>query len=120
MPRNRRIRKRRGTQWTSESSERANKARWDAERARRDAEMPDRIREIAEIEAVNLPRRQGDAIGCLQWTDYRTGKITKRIIEIGSRRDQIVVRQPDGTRSRSHGWTWFLDHLRNAICQHKI
>ena len=95
-------------------------ARWKAERARRDSEMPGRIAYLQEIEALNYPRKTGDAIGCLQWTDYRTGKITIRIIEIGSRRDQIVVRQPDGTRSRSHGWTWFLDHLRNTICQHKI
>ena len=120
MPRYRRIRKRRGTQWTSESSARANKTRWDTERARRDAEMPERIREIAEIEAVNLPRRQGDALGCLQWTDFRTGRVTRRIVEIGERSDKIVIRKPDGTRSKSHGWTWFLDHFRKAICQNKI
>lgn len=95
-------------------------ARWKAERERRDAEAPEIERHLAEIEAQNLPRRQGDAIGCLQWTDYRTGKVTKRIVEIGDRSDRIVVRQPDGPRSRSHGWTWFLDHFRKAICQGRI
>ena len=48
MARKRRIRKSRGTHWTSESSVRANKARWDADRERRDADMPERLREIAE------------------------------------------------------------------------
>ncbi len=95
-------------------------ARWKAERERRDAEAPEIDRYLAEIEARNLPRRQGDAVGCLQWTDFRTGKVTKRIVEIGDRADRIVVRQPDGTRSRSHGWAWFLGHFRKAICQGKI
>lgn len=96
------------------------KARWTADRARRDAEMPERIRELAIIEIENLPRNQGDALGCLQWTDFRTGKVTRRIVEIGQRIDQIVIRQPNGTRSRSHGWTWFLEKFRKAVCQHRI
>lgn len=95
-------------------------ARWKSERERREAEAPEIERHLAEIEALNFPRRKGDTIGCLQWTDYRTGKVTKRIVEIGDRIDRIVIRQPDGTRSRSHGWTWFLDHYRKAICQGKI
>jgi len=77
------------------------KARWTADRARRDAEMPERIRDLAIIEIENLPRKQGDALGCLQWTDFRSGKATRRIVEIGQRIDQIVIRQPNGTRSRS-------------------
>lgn len=95
-------------------------ARWKLDRARREAEMPERIRELQEIEIENLPRKQGDPLGCLQWTDFRTGKVTRRIVEIGDRIDRIVIRQPDGTRSRSHGWTWFLEHFRKAVCQHKI
>jgi hypothetical protein len=38
-------------------------ARWRIDRERREAEMPARIRELAEIETINLPRNQGDPIG---------------------------------------------------------
>lgn len=95
-------------------------ARWKLDRQRRDVEMTGRTRELAEIESQNLPRKPGDPIGCLQWMDFRTGKVARRIVEIGDRADRIVVRNPDGTRSRSHGWTWFLTHFRKAVCQHKI
>lgn len=91
-------------------------ARWKADRERRAAEMPERIRELAEIEAMNLPRRKGDALGCLQWHDFRTGKVMRWTIEIGSRSDQVVMRAPGGKRSRSHGWTWIIDHLRPVLC----
>lgn len=95
-------------------------ARWKLERERRDAEMSERISYLRQIEVINLPSRQGDALGCLQWTDFRTGRVTRRIVEIGERSDQIVIRKPDGTQSHSHGWTWFLEHFRKAICQSKI
>lgn len=95
-------------------------ARWKAERERRNAEAPEIIRHLVEVDAMNFPRKAGDAVGCLQWTDYRTGKVTRRIVEIGDRIDRIVIRQPDGTRSRSHGWAWFLTHFRKAICQGRI
>jgi len=103
-----------------ERGRRMAEARWKLDRERIDAEMPDRIRELAEIEIENLPRKPGDPLGCLQWHDFRTGKVTKRVIEIGDRVDRICIRKPDGTRSRSHGWTWFLEHFRKAVCQHKI
>jgi hypothetical protein len=119
MPRYRRIRKRRGTAWTSESSKRANKARWDADRARRDAEMPARIRELEEIEIQNLPRRQGDQLGCLQWTDFRTGKVRRWTVRIGNRIDRVTLEAPGGKRTGSHGWTWVMDHLRGYLCGNK-
>lgn len=103
-----------------ERGKRMANARWKRERERRKEEMPDRIRELAMIETENLPRKQGDPLGCLIWKDYRTGKITKRVVEIGDRTDRICIRKPDGTRSRSHGWTWFLEHFRKAICQCRL
>ena len=119
MPRYRRIRKRRGSAWTSESSKRANKARWDADRARRDAEMPDRIREMQEIEIQNMPRRQGDALGALQWHDFRSGRVHRWTVCIGDRADRITLRHPDGRATGSHGWTWVMDHLRGFLCGRK-
>ncbi len=90
-------------------------ARWKAERERRDVEESERIRELAEIDANNLPRSQGDALGCLQWTDYRTGKVRKWVIRIGDRIDRITVESPQSARSQSHGWTWFLASLRKHL-----
>ena len=53
------IHKRRRGLYSSEKSAQMNKARWDADRARREAEMPERLRELAEIEMMNLPRKIG-------------------------------------------------------------
>lgn len=116
MPRYRRIRKKRGTQWNSESSAKANKARWDADRVRRDAEMAERIREIEEREVMNLPRRRGDPIGCLQWTDFSAGKVRRWVVRIGDRIDRVTIESPGGKPTRSHGWTWVMDHLRGYLC----
>ena len=115
MTRKRFIRRHHVNRWNTESSRRANRARWDAENARREAEMPARIRELAEIEINNLPRRQGDALGCLQWMDFRSGKVRKWVIRIGDRSDRITIESPGGTPSKSHGWTWFLAQLRKHL-----
>lgn len=45
------------------------KARWDADRARRDAEEQDRAKDVAHWNALNLPRKTGDALGCFRYTD---------------------------------------------------
>jgi hypothetical protein len=74
--------------------------------------MPERIRELAEIEMENLPRRQGDPLGCLQWTDFRTGKVRRWIVRIGDRIDRVTLEVPGGKKNKSHGWTWVLDYLR--------
>jgi len=96
-----------------------NKARWDADRARRDADEPARIRELAEIEAENLPRKQGDALGCLQWHDFRTGKVRRWTVRIGDRADQVTLNAPDGRATGSHGWAWVMTHLRPYLCGRK-
>ena len=72
-------------------------------------------RELAEIELMNLPRKQGDALGCLQWADFRTGKVRRWTVRIGNRRDRITVEAPGEHPSKSHGWTWFLTHLRGHL-----
>lgn len=94
-------------------------ARWAADRARRDAAEPARRRELAEIEAVNLPRRAGDVLGVLQWTDARSGRVRRWTVRIGHRVDQVVAVAPDGRRTGSHGWTWLLAHLRRYLCGRK-
>ena len=109
------IHKRRFGKYSREKSAIMNKARWHADRARRDAEMPDRIRELAEIDAENLPRNTGDALGCLQWTDFSTGRVRRWIIRIGNRRDQITAESPGTAKTESHGWTWFFAQLRKHI-----
>lgn len=92
-----------------------NKARWDADRARRDAEEPEQIRYLAEIAANNLPSNQGDALGCLQWTDFRTGKVRRWTVCIGDRADRVTLHAPDGRKTESHGGTWVMNHLRSWI-----
>ena len=94
-------------------------ARWKIDRARRDAEMPERIREMEEINAQNLPRKQGDAIGCLQWTDFRTGRVRRWTVKIGDRSDRITLHAPDGRHTESHGWAWALNHLRGFLAGSK-
>jgi hypothetical protein len=104
---------------TSERGRRMSNARWAADRERRDAEEPERVREIAEIDAINLPRKKGDVLGCLQWTDARTGKIRRWIIRIGDRSDRITAELPGMKPSKPHGWTWALNHLRPFLCGNK-
>lgn len=85
------------------------------QRKRRMADLPERLRELAEIEIQNLPRKQGDALGCLQWTDFRSGKVRRWTVRIGCRRDRITVEAPGQAPSPSHGWTWFLTQLRKHL-----
>lgn len=120
MPRKRRFRKRRGSPWTSESSKRANKARWDAVNRERDEEEPRRLFEMALADSINLPRRPGDPTHGVQITDFATGEVFRWVAEIGPRRDQVVFRAHSGARSKPSGWTWFLDHLRPYLCGNKL
>lgn len=115
MTNKRNLRKKRGTSWTPQSSARANAARWSEDRRRRDALEPERIRELAKVAAENLPRAAGDALGCLQWTDYRDGQVRRWVVRIGDRADRITVQAPAGKPSASHGWTWFLTRLRKHL-----
>ena len=104
----------------SERGKRMAEARWKLDRERRDAEIPERIRELAEIEAQNLPRKQGDPIGCLQWTDFRSGKVRRWTVRIGNRTDRITLHSPDERSTASHGWTWVMDHLRGYLADRKV
>ena len=94
-------------------------ARWKLDRARRDAEMLERIHEMQEIETLNFPRKQGDVLGFLQWTDFRTGKIRRWTVRIGDRIDRVTL-EMGGKKTASHGWTWALDHLRGFLSGTKL
>ena len=100
---------------TASKSAQMNRARWAAVRAQQDAEESERILELAEIEAQNLPRNQGDPLGSLQWHDFRTGRVRRWVIRIGARADQVTMSAPDGRETASHGWTWMLTKLRKHI-----
>ena len=91
------------------------KASQRVQRERRLADLPERLRELAETEATNLPRRQGDAMGSLQWHDFATGKVNRWTIRIGDRADRITLTLPNGNTTKSHGWTWALTKLRNHL-----
>ena len=73
------------------------------------------MRQMEEIEIANLPRYAGDALGCLQWHDFRSGRVRRWVVRIGERRDQITVESPGQKPTSSHGWTWFLTQLRQHI-----
>lgn len=85
---------------------------------RRMAEMPERMREISEIEVANLPRKQGDALGCLQWHDFTSGRVHRWAVRIGDRADRVTLHSPDGRATKSHGWTWVMDKLRGILSKH--
>jgi len=87
---------------------------------RRMADMPERLREMVEWDTQNLPRKHGDPLGCLQWTDFRTGKVRRWTVRIGDRVDRITLESPDGRKTESHGWSWALDHLRGFLCGSKV
>ena len=120
MPRYHRFRKKRGTSWTPESSKRANKARWNADRERRDAEASERIREMM-IEAIeNLPNYEGAPTHIFQIQNLATGKVDRWLMRRGNRIDQVTMESMNGKRTGSHGWTWIMDHLRGFLAGTKI
>jgi len=82
--------------------------------------IEDRILAMAEIDAQNLPRKQGDAIGSLQWTDFRTGRVRRWTVKIGDRIDRITLHSPDGRKTASHGWSWTMAHLRGFLAGTKL
>lgn len=100
-----------------EKGKRMAAARWQAERARQNAEMPARIRELEGISIQNLPHRRGDPLGFLQWTDFRTGRVRRWIVRIGDRIDRVTIETPGNPPSKSHGWTWFTEKIRAHLCR---
>ena len=111
MARNRCVRKNRGTSWTTETSLCANKVRWDAERARRSLEDPERLAELVRYP----PRLEGDPIGVLEWRDLRSGVVKRWTVLMGDRKDRVMLRAPDGRTTGSHGWAWVCDRLRGYL-----
>ncbi len=95
-------------------------ARWDRHRELTEATAPAKLRDLAETAAINLPRNQGDPIGLLQWTDFRSGKVRQWTLRIGDRADRYTMPAPDGRATASHGWTWILNHLRGFLAGRKI
>lgn len=91
------------------------RVRWDRDRVRRDAEEPERVRELELVKALNFPRRAGDVLGTLQWTEAETGKVRRWVVRIGDRSDRITLESPGGRRTGSHGWTWALEKLRKYL-----
>jgi len=82
--------------------------------------MPERIRELAEYEVWNLPRKQGDALGSLQWHDFSTGKVRRWVVRIGDRIDRVTLHAVDGRKTDSHGWAWVMDRLRGFLAGRKF
>ena len=67
---------------------------------------------------MEIPSK-GDAIGSLQYHDFRTGKIRRWTVLRWDRVDRVILRYPDGRKTKPHGWTWILDHLRGHLAGRK-
>ena len=93
-------------------SQQMNKARWDADRARRDADEPARRLEMeaAEVSGEGLPRKPGEYFGTIEYRDWG-GKVHRITLRQGRRKNQLQI---DGCR-QDHGVTWILDKLRRKI-----
>jgi len=88
-----------------------NKARWDADRARRDAEEPVRRREMEMAEVTGeRALRPGEYFGTVEFRD-RWGKVHRITLRQGERKNSLQI---DGCK-REHGVTWILDKLRRRI-----
>ena len=95
----------------SERARRMANARWAKHRARPDDP------EALENEVLH-PHL--DVIGSLEWRDFRTGEIKRWRIKRGDRVDRVILSTPDGRATKSHGWTWALDHLRGFLAGTKV
>ena len=95
-------------------------ARWSADRARLDAEEPERLMAMEEVSIQNLPHQLGDPLGCRQWTDYRTGRVRRWVIRIGDRADRVTIETPGNPPSKSHGWSWVMTKLRAHLCRPQL
>ena len=70
--------------------------------------------ELADMLA-NPPVCDGDAIGCLECRNFRTGAVSRWTVLRGERRDNYRLRTPDGRKSNAHGLSWLLVKLRRVI-----
>ena len=90
-------------------------ARWAKDRMERDVGQAERMEEMRERKILNLPHKQGDVLGVMQWTCARSGKVRRWVIRMGDRVDRVTVESPGGARSGGHGWAWFLAKLRGHL-----
>jgi len=86
-------------------------ARWAKDRARRDAEEPERIRELMLARILGEgPVEAGQYVGTLQWSDH-TGKVRRWTIRRGERSGSIAIYGVTGSKTI----TWLLDRLRRHL-----
>ena len=82
------------------------------QRARREASITPEMR--MDI-AANPLIAEGSFLGSLQWRNGRTGKVTRWAVLRGNRRNNYVLRTPDGRTSKPHGLAWILKKLRPIL-----
>jgi len=94
-------------------------ARWEKYRQKRAEE--ERMLEMEDLAHIaSFPHHtEGDPIGSLQWRDFQTGEVLRWTILRGDRRDRVKLRHPDGRMTKSHGWTWIMNHLRGYFAGKK-
>lgn len=106
-------------------------AKYRAERRKRFSLMGKRsqavqqAKRMAELDEDSLTDRlaipqKGEAVGCFQYHCYRTGKVRRWVVLRGDRSDRVMLRSPDGRQTKSHGWTWIMDHLRGCMAGRKV
>lgn len=100
----------------SERGRRMAEIRWERDRARREALAGEAEKEMAQREAAHPRVKKGMAVGSIEYRDFRTGKIMRWTVLLGDRVDRVMLRAPSGACTRSHGWTWVMDHLRRWLC----
>lgn len=100
-----------------ERSERARakaRRRWDLDRARRDAEEPERLREMELARILGEgPIEAGQYVGTLQWHGA-DGKIRRWTFRRGRRAGSVLIDRIDKPRTV----TWILDRLRRHLSSH--
>lgn len=102
------MRSRRYYKRLSEAGRKAAKARWDADRKKRDAEESALIAEMELRKALGKgPTEPREFIGALSWQGA-DGVKRKWVIRRGQSRNRISV---DGIE-KEHGWSWLFDRLR--------
>lgn len=57
----------------------------------------------------------GDAIGLLEFRDFRSGRITRWTECRGNRVNNFTLKTPDGRQSKPHGLAWLLAKVRPIL-----
>lgn len=57
----------------------------------------------------------GDAIGLLEFRDFRSGRITRWTVCRGNRVNNFTLKTPDGRQSKPHGLAWLLAKVRPIL-----